>query len=123
MKDAKPVEIICSSCGKDTFLIRKPKYDGFTRVGEELTCSSCGHEYADETDVPFKGQQRIEVFTESDRSRQVKVFREGEAARLCRHCAHYVVNPFMQWCSAHKKEVQATDTCRRFAPKPKPKEE
>jgi len=118
MKEQKPVEIVCSACGKDTLLIRKPKYDGFTKVGEELTCSSCGHEYEDEASVPFKGRKKIEVFSENDRSRQVKVFREGEAARLCRHCVSYVINPFMQWCSLHKKEVQATDTCNRFEPKP-----
>ncbi|OQA28486.1 MAG: hypothetical protein BWY59_00741 [Verrucomicrobia bacterium ADurb.Bin345] len=121
MNESKPVEMVCSACGKDTLLVRKPKYEGFTRVGDELTCSSCGHEYADEASVPFKGRERVQVFTDGDRSPQVKVFREGEAARLCRYCISYVVNPFMQWCSTHKKEVQATDTCKQFKRKPEPK--
>jgi len=118
MKDSKPVEIICSVCGADTLLIRKPKYDGFTKVGETLTCSSCGHEYANEDEVPFKGRKVVEVFTDADRSAGVKVFDQGEANALCRYCIHYVVNPFMQWCGLHKKEVEATDTCLQFKPRP-----
>lgn len=118
MSESKSVEIVCSACGKDTLLMRKPKYDGFTKVGEELTCSACGHEYADESEVPFKHRAQISVFKDSDRSPQVKVFRENEAARLCRHCVSYVVNPFMQWCGLHKKEVEATDTCSRFTLRP-----
>jgi hypothetical protein len=114
------VEIICAACGADTLLIRTPRYDGFKKTGEILTCASCGHEYPGEDEVPFKGQAKVEVFTEDDRPRGVKLFDEHEAERLCRHCVNYVVNPFMQWCSYHRKEVEATDTCSRFEPRPKP---
>jgi hypothetical protein len=123
MESGRPVEIICSACGADTLLIRKPKYDGFTKVGETLTCTSCGYEYASEESVPFKGKKVLQVFSDADRSAKIEVFREGEAERLCRHCASYVVNPFMQWCSTHKKEVEATDTCPQFKLRPPPKEE
>jgi hypothetical protein len=54
------------------------------------------------------------VFTDADRSADVDVFEENEAGHLCRYCVHYVVNPFMQWCALHKREVEATDTCDRF---------
>jgi hypothetical protein len=57
------------------------------------------------------------VFDESDAPRVVKVFDETEAERLCRHCQHYVVNPFVQRCSRHGKVVEATDTCRDFEKK------
>ena len=120
MVEPKPVEIVCSACGADTLLMRKPKYDGFTKVGETLTCTACGHVYAKEEDVPFKGKNTIKVFSDSDRSEQVKVFKEDENARLCRHCANYVVNPFMQWCARHKKEVEATDTCPQFTKRKTP---
>ena len=41
---------------------------------------------------------------------------------MCRYCAEYVVNPFLQRCGLHRCEVQATDTCPHFRPKPPPKE-
>ena len=114
----KAVEIICSACGVEALLIRAPEYDGFTKTGEVLTCSACGHEYPDEESVPYKQERKTDVFTDADRSRNVKVFEEDEAERLCRYCRNYVVTPFMQWCADRKKEVEATDTCERFAPKP-----
>ncbi len=97
-------------------LNRETVYDGFTKVGEKLSCSSCRHEYASEAEVPFKAEQPDpKIFTEADRSAKVNVFDEGENQRLCRHCANYIVNPFTQFCAIHKKEVQSTDTCDRFS--------
>lgn len=118
MKDAKPVEIQCPACGQDSLLLRKPHYEGFTRTGDDLSCASCGHPFASEAEVPFKGRPAVKVFTDADRSREVKVFNEHEADRLCRHCANYMVNPFTQWCTHHRKEVQATDTCAQFHRRP-----
>jgi hypothetical protein len=109
------VEILCSNCGADTLLKREAVYDGFTKIGERLMCSSCGYEYTSEEEVPFKTQQDApRIFTEADRSARVEVFDEGEHRRLCRYCANYIVNPFTQFCALHRKEVQATDTCDRF---------
>ncbi|MCF7817186.1 MAG: hypothetical protein K9M54_04830 [Kiritimatiellales bacterium] len=109
------VEIICRKCGADTLLNREAVYEGFAKVGEKLTCSSCGFEYASEADVPFKARKAApKIFTDADRSAKVEVFDEGENKRICRYCANYIVNPFTQYCSLHKKEVQATDTCNRF---------
>lgn len=110
------VEIICSNCGADTLLKREAVYDGFTKTGEKLICSGCGFEYPSEEVVPFKAQQSApKVFTDADRSDKVDVFDDGENQRLCRYCANYIVNPFTQFCSVHKKEVQATDTCENFS--------
>ena len=111
------VEILCGACGQESLLKRVPKFDGFKKVGESLTCASCGHEYADEAEVPFKQRRKPKVFDDSDMPRVVKVFDESEAERLCRHCQHYVVNPFVQRCSKHGKVVEATDTCRDFVKK------
>jgi len=113
---SKAVEILCSACGRETLLAREAVYEGFTRVGEKLCCSSCGYEYASEAEIPFKSATVAPVvFTEADRSAPVEVFDEGENRRLCRYCANYIVNPFTQFCAVHKKEVQATDTCDRFS--------
>lgn len=111
-------EIDCPSCGRETLLVREPRYEGFAKVGENLRCASCGHVFASEDEVPFKHRAKVDVFTEDERPKAVKVFDEKENARLCRYCVNYVVNPFMQWCGHHKKEVQATDTCHAFKPKP-----
>ena len=110
----KKVEIRCGACGKDSWLVREPKYEGFRRVGETLKCALCGHEFGTEAEVEFKGAARPKVFTEADRPRPVKVFGEGETAEMCRHCAEYVVNPFLQRCMLHQVEVEATDTCPHF---------
>jgi len=113
----KRVEIICSACGEETLLRREPVYDGFTKAGESLTCSSCGHEYAAETDVPFKPDTTPGIFTQEDKSPKLNLFSEEEGARTCRHCGYYVVNPFTQQCGRHKKYVEATDFCNKFETK------
>jgi hypothetical protein len=111
-------EIRCTACGKDALVLREPTYEGFTKVGEMFTCAGCGHRYASKEEVPYKTQRKARVFTEADRSVDIELFEEGEADRLCRYCVYYVVNPFMQWCGHHKKEVEATDTCPSFERKP-----
>ena len=123
MKGREPakVELRCPACGQDAWLARKPRYDGFTKVGETLSCALCGHVFANEAEIPFK-DNRPKVFSENDRPRPVKVFRADEQGRMCRYCAEYVVNPFLQRCGLHRCEVQATDTCPHFRPKPPPKE-
>ena len=121
-KEPAKVELRCPACGRDSWLARKPIYDGFTKTGEALTCALCGHAFASEAEIPFK-DNRPKVFSEADRPRPVKVFREDEKGQMCRYCAEYVVNPFLQRCGLHRCEVQATDTCPHFKPKPPPKEE
>ena len=116
LRSMSAVEIICRNCGADTLLNREAVYDGFIKTGERLKCSSCGHVYASEAEVPFKSHKaEPQIFTEADRSAKVEVFYEGENKRICRYCADYTVNPFTQFCATHKKEVQATDTCENFS--------
>ena len=115
------VEIHCPQCQRDTLLLREPAYEGFTRVGETLKCAGCRHEFASEDEVPFTRQRRVKVFSDADRSKDIEVFDEGEADHLCRYCVNYVVNPFLQWCGHHRKEVEATDTCSDFERKPEEK--
>lgn len=115
----KTVEIICTACGAEALLRREPVYDGLKKTGERLFCSACGHEYAAEDDVVFKHNEAApRVFSADDRPEKIELFAEGENRNLCRYCADYVVNPFMQFCALHRREVQATDTCPRFRPPP-----
>ncbi|MDD5678045.1 MAG: hypothetical protein PHW60_08670 [Kiritimatiellae bacterium] len=121
---SRPVAIMCSSCGKDTLLRREPVYEGFKRAGETLSCTACGHVFPDEAAVSFKAKKVVPGFGRQDLPPPPKVFDEREVletvSRLCRHCAHYVVNPFLQRCSRSNREVEATDTCKQFAPKNPP---
>lgn len=116
MDDKKGVEIECPACGQEALLLRQPRYEGLTRVGDVLSCSACGHVFDSEEQVPFKHRAELHVFTDADRSQELEVFDEDEV-RICRYCVHYVVNPFTQWCARHKQEVQATDTCAEFEKK------
>lgn len=112
------VEIICTACGQDTLLAREPVYEGFVKTGEILSCASCGHIFGDNDAVPFKRPKVTPaIFSDADRTVTAEIFGADENNRLCRYCANYVLNPFMQYCSTHKREVQATDTCRRFETK------
>ncbi len=115
-------ELHCPACKRDTLLLREACYEGFTRVGESLRCAGCGHEFASEDEVPFKGKTVVRLFTEADRSHDPNVF-AGDEARFCLHCRHYVVNPFTQWCGVHRKEVVATDGCDHFERKAPPEDE
>ena len=109
-----PLEIVCSACGKETFIRREPVYEGFRKTGEQLFCATCGYEYASEDELPCRESGPARLFDEGDRSPTPAVF-EGTIIRNCRRCRHYVVNPFKQMCGLHRREVQATDCCSDFA--------
>lgn len=112
----KSIEIRCTACGADALLRREAIYDGFKKSGERLTCSACGFVFASEAEVPFKVKRAPSVFTEADRPVKFEIFQSSEQGRNCRHCRHYVVNPFVQRCGLHHCEVQATDLCADFSP-------
>lgn len=111
---SSPSAILCPGCGQESLLKTVPRYDGFKKTGEVLACVSCGHEFSSEADVPYKQKRVSRVFDETDQPRSVKVFNPGEAASLCRHCRHYVVNPFCQRCGLKNRLVEATDSCESF---------
>ncbi|MBP7275895.1 MAG: hypothetical protein KBA51_06810 [Kiritimatiellae bacterium] len=109
----------CPGCGRDALTLARPRYDGFKRVGEDRVCVSCGYVYPPDAGAP-KPAPNPRIFTDADRSAPIHAFAEGEADALCRRCAHYVVNPFRQWCGLHQCEVEATDTCDQFERRPEP---
>ena len=108
------LEIICTVCGADPFVRREPVYDGFVKKGEVFICASCGHRYTAEAEVPFKQKTVASIFTDADKSGKVNIFKGDELGKNCRHCRHYVVNPFTQRCGLHNRIVQATDVCDKF---------
>ena len=120
MANGKPAAILCQACGQESLLKRAPRYDGFKRSGETLSCAACGHEFANEAGVPFLHKSKPADLDAKNLPPPPRIFRENENARLCRYCEFYVVNPFVQRCTRRQKEVEATDTCRDFRPKPEP---
>ena len=107
MKDVRGKKIICPYCGQESAVEMVKQYDGFTLVGEVKTCAFCGHELAEE-ELRF-----IE-------DRIPESLRQKGQRRNCYLCEHYVVNPFLQKCVLHNKEVEALDSCPQFSPKPQP---
>ncbi|HMO49693.1 MAG TPA: hypothetical protein PKE26_02670 [Kiritimatiellia bacterium] len=114
-------ELFCPSCNKETLVLKEPVYEGFTRVGEITKCAVCGHVFTAPAD-PDAGappaRKLPAFFSEDDLPKKPSLFAEGENRVICRYCAHYLVNPFKQWCGFHRKEVEATDTCSNFSAKP-----
>jgi len=109
-------EIHCTACGKDALVRREAVYDGFKKTGEQWVCVSCGHAY-EEADAPWKtSRARPQIFSDDDAPKRVNLFTDDERQN-CRHCKHYLVNPFTQRCGLHRKEVQATDCCPDFEAK------
>ncbi len=112
--------IRCPACGEDSFLKREPKYDGFTKTGERLRCAACRHVFDNEADVPFRKRHTPAVFNAAERPATPAIFDDAEIGRSCRHCEHYVINPFTQRCALHNRDVEATDRCDRFTPQSAP---
>lgn len=113
-------ELFCPVCAKNTLVIREPVYDGFTRTGERMKCATCGHAFAAPETTPASTPKVPAIFSEDDLPAPIELFSEGENRVMCRYCKNYLVNPFKQWCGLHAKEVEATDTCAQFEPKPEP---
>ena len=112
------IEIICPKCGQENFLLKEPVYEGLKKTGEKLFCANCKHVFKDADQILFKENSAPAVFSDADKPETPQIFEQGENTRLCRYCAHYVVNPFVQRCSLHNREVEATDTCDDFQAKP-----
>ena len=68
-------------------------------------------------ELPVAAPPKPDLFS-ADRPAKIEIFKGGEAGRLCGHCVNYTINPFRQWCARHRREVEATDSCADFAPKP-----
>ena len=109
------MEMICSACGADTLVRCEARYDGFKKTGECFVCVSCGHEYSNASEVPFKvKEKRPAVFTDDDRPVRINIFDESEKRQNCRYCEHYIKNPFTQRCGLNCREVEATGWCDKF---------
>src|SRR6056297_3278160 len=99
--------ILCPSCGQESAVKWVKKYEGFTEVGTVKTCAFCGYEFGEE-EPEYCGNE-APAWT-----------RDKTLKKICRRCRHYVLNPFAQKCGLTQQEVEATDSCGRFQPRPQP---
>ncbi len=112
-------EIACTACGRTALARIEPVYEGFKRIGEEVVCTACSHRYSGKDAAPFAAApQQPRVFTEADKPRELKIFADDERRKSCGWCAHFVISPFNQRCGITNREIQATDLCISFKPKP-----
>ena len=107
------------ACKSVTLARAEPVYEDFKKVSESFVCTSCGHRYPSADKTPFlAADSRPRVFSEADKPSSVRVFQPGERRRTCGWCRHFIVNPFHQRCGLRNREVEATDECLRFTPRP-----
>ncbi len=112
--------LYCPACRRESLVIKQPVYEGFTRTGENMTCAVCGHVFPPEQPAaaPPPARKIPALFADEDLPRRPSIFTEGENRTICRYCLNYLVNPFKQWCGLHHRDVEATDHCDKFAPRP-----
>ncbi|NCD34622.1 MAG: hypothetical protein EOL87_14550 [Spartobacteria bacterium] len=118
-------EAYCPQCKEVRLILRKSRYDGFTKIGEDQVCSSCGCCFPEEKRSDKDAQSATEgksdafraLFSEDELPERPHVFNDDEQRHFCRYCVHYIVNPFKQWCGLNNKDVAATDSCEHFDPK------
>jgi rubredoxin len=103
-------KIFCPSCRQESAVKVVKKYDGFTLVGEIDTCAFCGYEF---------NEEEPEVIRDSPPG----WVNDKELKKVCHRCQNYVINPFIQKCVLHQREVEATDTCEDFSLSPAPEKE
>jgi rubredoxin len=100
-------KIFCPACRQESALKVEKIYHGLTPAGERKVCAFCGYEFAD--GEPEAIADRPPGWTGDE-----------ELRKICRRCRHYVVNPFVEKCVLHSREVEATDTCPDFTLRPPP---
>ena len=77
------VEIICNNCHKESFINKEPIYEGLTKIGEKVSCTSCGFVYTNEKDIPFKEEaKKYLIFDEDDKSENKTFFRKRNSKSL-----------------------------------------
>ena len=103
-------KIFCPHCRQESAVNVVKKYDGFAEVGETVTCAFCGYEFGEEE--PTVIEEKRPGWVDDDKLKKV-----------CHRCHHYVINPFVQKCVLHQREIEAMDTCAEFSLRPAPRED
>lgn len=113
---------VCPFCGRDTFLKKESKMDGWVKIGEVLKCVACNAEVealtpssqvASQDSKTNASQALLELLGETPPKPVSSPF-EGETVAFCRDCSFMVANAFRMYCSKHDKDVNSMDDCPDF---------
>jgi hypothetical protein len=116
-------EIICKHCGENSFLVKKTIMDGWTKVGEVLTCSSCSMEIekicneeklSEKQEIKSLSLDKLSGFLGTELEEKPTINMEEDEKYFCRDCKHYISHPFLDRCSLHQTEVNPMDDCKSF---------
>ena len=113
---------VCPACNEESFIKLKPVLDGWTKIGEILTCGLCEHKLCDYEQVApeatiaepnSKTSALADLLGGVEVEKPVIEITEAER-RFCRDCQHFIVHPFMSRCTLHDKQVNPMDDCSDF---------
>ena len=116
---------LCQACGRDSVAKVKRVMDGWTFVGEVLTCAFCGEEIGsgdtdDSTEHETGGATevaRLAAFLDDAGAggRRPGISASDAEKRFCRDCRHYLVHPFVSRCLLHDRDVEPMDDCEDYS--------
>lgn len=95
--------IKCPACKERSFINLKKEFAGFKISAEKKTCALCGYEFMQDEEIEYIEENPL--FKDED-----------DEKRFCRDCRYYVIHPWTQRCTLHRKDVTALDTCPDFQP-------
>jgi len=118
MKDGERIR--CPHCGESSVAKRKPKMEGWTRVGDVLVCALCGAELGTpeepEKNAGNAAAQRLAALLGEAPATRVTLAPGAEHRRFCRNCRSRVEHPFLLRCGRDGREVDPGDSCANFTP-------
>jgi len=111
--------IRCPHCGEDTVVKTKPKMEGWTRVGDVLTCALCGAELG----VPEEGKSpassrsaALAALLGEKPEQKLRLDPGSEHKRFCRNCRKRIEHPFVLRCGRDGREIDPGSCCEDFEP-------
>ncbi len=116
-------QLKCPHCGKECFLVKKAMMDGWTKVGDILSCSCCSAKIAELEDEKAKTSDinskfsSLENLLSEKKKEGPKIESTEDEKHFCRDCIHFVAHPFLSRCELRKKNVNPMDDCVEFKKK------
>ena len=115
--------ITCPHCGENTIVKLKPKMDGWTRVGDVLSCAFCGAELGTpEKNAPSasKKSSALAALLGEELSAAPSLAPGEGHKRFCRNCKNLIEHPFLLRCARDGREVDPGGCCEHFTLEEKP---
>lgn len=120
-------EVKCPHCGANSFLVKKPVMEGWTKRGDILACASCGAKVADlaaavlvdapQDDGSKKQLDKLASFLGTSKVEHQTLRVDEKEQRFCRDCQHFIAHPFLNRCGLRNLNVNPMDDCGDFQTK------